>query len=92
MPNGAIDGKRLRWPAATWVSGAGTWTSAQLIHTATLKYQDIHTTSVFQSCHLLQQFPHEDTPRTPIVLPQRQHHEHYSRQAVPAQMLVPEVY
>jgi hypothetical protein len=26
------------------------------------------------------------------VLPQREHHEHYSRQAVPAEMVVPEVY
>jgi hypothetical protein len=26
------------------------------------------------------------------VLPDRVHHEHYSRQAVPADMLVPEVY
>jgi hypothetical protein len=31
---------------------------------------------------------HKDT----IVLPEREHHEHYSRQAVPAEMLVPEVY
>jgi len=42
--------------------------------------------------HLLKQFPYEETPKTPIVLPQREHHEHYSRQAVPADMLVPEVY
>jgi polyphosphate kinase 2 len=42
--------------------------------------------------HLLSQFPYEETPRTPIVLPQREHHEHYSRQAVPAEMLVPEIY
>ena len=28
----------------------------------------------------------------PIVLPQREHHEHYSRQAVPSEILVPEVY
>jgi hypothetical protein len=27
-----------------------------------------------------------------IVLPERERHEHYSRQAVPADMLVPEVY
>jgi polyphosphate kinase len=32
------------------------------------------------------------TPKPPIVLPQREHHEHYSRQAVPSGMLVPEVY
>jgi polyphosphate kinase len=42
--------------------------------------------------HLLKQFHYEETPRAPIVLPQREHHEHYSRQAVPAEMLVPEVY
>jgi polyphosphate kinase 2 len=42
--------------------------------------------------HLLKQFPYEVTPRTPIVLPQREHHEHYSRQEVPEAMLVPEIY
>ncbi len=42
--------------------------------------------------HLLQQFPYEETPKAPIVLPERQRHEHYSRQAVPPQMLVPEIY
>jgi polyphosphate kinase len=42
--------------------------------------------------HLLKQFPYSETPKTAIVLPQREHHEHYSRQAVPAEMLVPEVY
>jgi hypothetical protein len=26
------------------------------------------------------------------VLPERERHEHYSRQAVPAEMMVPEVY
>ena len=41
---------------------------------------------------LLKQFPYEETPKAPIVLPQREHHEHYSRQAVPPEMLVPEVY
>ena len=42
--------------------------------------------------HLLKQFPYEETARAPIVLPKRERHEHYSRQAVPAEMLVPEVY
>jgi polyphosphate kinase 2 len=42
--------------------------------------------------HLLKQFPYAETPRASIVLPKREHHEHYSRQAVPAEMLVPEVY
>jgi polyphosphate kinase 2 len=42
--------------------------------------------------HLLQQFPYEEVKKTPIVLPERERHEHYSRQAVPPQMLVPEIY
>jgi polyphosphate kinase 2 len=42
--------------------------------------------------HLLKQFHYQETPKAPIVLPQREHHEHYSRQTVPAEMLVPEVY
>jgi polyphosphate kinase len=42
--------------------------------------------------HLLKQFPYAEIHKTPIVLPQRERHEHYSRQAVPAEMLVPEIY
>jgi polyphosphate kinase 2 len=42
--------------------------------------------------HLLKQFPYKEVLKEPIVLPQREHHEHYSRQSVPADMLVPEVY
>jgi polyphosphate kinase 2 len=42
--------------------------------------------------HLLTQFDYHEVPRTTVVLPQREHHEHYSRQAVPADMLVPEIY
>ena len=42
--------------------------------------------------HLLKQFPYQEVPKTSIVLPERERHEHYSRQAVPAAMLVPEVY
>jgi polyphosphate kinase 2 len=42
--------------------------------------------------HLLKQFPYDDVQKPPVVLPEREHHEHYSRQAVPADMLVPEVY
>jgi len=42
--------------------------------------------------HLLRQFPYSDVQKPPIVLPERERHEHYSRQAVPADMLVPEVY
>jgi polyphosphate kinase 2 len=42
--------------------------------------------------HLLSQFPFVETPKPTVVLPERQRHEHYSRQAVPADMLVPEIY
>jgi polyphosphate kinase len=42
--------------------------------------------------HLLRQFPYDEIQKTPIVLPARERHEHYSRQAVPPEMLVPEVY
>ena len=42
--------------------------------------------------HLLSQFRYREKTKPPIILPERERHEHYSRQAVPAQMLVPEVY
>ncbi|HZF32150.1 MAG TPA: polyphosphate kinase 2, partial [Gammaproteobacteria bacterium] len=42
--------------------------------------------------HLLGQFPYVERPKPPIKLPERERHEHYSRQAVPPEMLVPEVY
>jgi len=42
--------------------------------------------------HLLKQFPYTEVQKAPVVLPLREHHEHYSRQAVPAEMLVPEIY
>ncbi len=42
--------------------------------------------------HLPRQFQYREMPKPPIVLPQREHHEHYSRQAVPFEMLVPKVY
>jgi len=42
--------------------------------------------------HLLQQFPYEESKRPPIVLPERERHEDYSRQAVPADLMVPEIY
>ena len=42
--------------------------------------------------HLLKQFAYTEVKRDPVVLPAREHHEHYSRQAVPADMLVPEIY
>jgi polyphosphate kinase 2 len=42
--------------------------------------------------HLLRQFPYEELPKPSVVLPERERHEHYSRQAVPGSMLVPEIY
>jgi polyphosphate kinase len=42
--------------------------------------------------HLLRQFPYGEVKKEPVVLPQREYHEHYSRQSVPAEMLVPEIY
>jgi len=42
--------------------------------------------------HLLKQFPYREVPKPAVVLPDREHHEHYSRQAVPAEMVVPEIY
>jgi polyphosphate kinase 2 len=42
--------------------------------------------------HLLKQIPYTDTPKAEVILPPREHHEHYSRQAVPPSMMVPEVY
>jgi len=42
--------------------------------------------------HLLKQFPYAETPKPSVILPARERHEHYSRQAVPADMLVPEIY
>jgi polyphosphate kinase len=42
--------------------------------------------------HLLGQFNYVEIPKAPIVLPDRERHEHYSRQAVPAEMVVPEIY
>jgi polyphosphate kinase 2 len=42
--------------------------------------------------HLLSLFSYAETPKPPVVLPERERHEHYSRQAVPANMLVPEIY
>jgi polyphosphate kinase 2 len=42
--------------------------------------------------HLLKQFPYKEVQKEPIVLPEREHHQDYYRQPVPAEMLVPEVY
>ena len=42
--------------------------------------------------HLLQQMPYDEVPRPTIVLPQRERHEDYKRQAVPDDILIPSVY
>jgi polyphosphate kinase len=42
--------------------------------------------------HLLEQLPYVEKVKSPFALPERERHEHYSRQAVPAEMVVPEVY
>ncbi|MEJ1963102.1 MAG: polyphosphate kinase 2 [Gammaproteobacteria bacterium] len=42
--------------------------------------------------HLLKQFPYTEVQKAAVILPERERHEHYSRQSVPAEMLVPEIY
>ncbi|WP_020205721.1 MULTISPECIES: polyphosphate kinase 2 [Cupriavidus] len=42
--------------------------------------------------HLLQQMPYVERTQPPVVLPQRERHEDYSRQPVPQEMIVPEIY
>jgi polyphosphate kinase len=42
--------------------------------------------------HMLKQFEYGEVQKPLVVLPERERHEHYSRQAIPPQMLVPEVY
>src|SRR6516162_4256369 len=42
--------------------------------------------------HLLKQFPYKEVSKEQVVLPEREHHEHYSRQTVASEMLVPEIY
>ena len=42
--------------------------------------------------HLLNQMPYHEIERPAIVLPQRERHEDYRRQAVPEQMVVPAIY
>jgi polyphosphate kinase len=42
--------------------------------------------------HLLRQFPYKEVNKEPVTLPEREHHEHYSRQTVAAEMVVPEIY
>jgi polyphosphate kinase len=42
--------------------------------------------------HLLAQFAYTEVEHPAVQLPERLRHEHYSRQAVPGQMMVPDVY
>lgn len=42
--------------------------------------------------HLLEQMPYEEVARTTITLPERERHEDYVRQDVPAELRVPERY
>jgi polyphosphate kinase 2 len=39
--------------------------------------------------HLIEQIPYEEVPKPPVVLPDRERHEDYIRQPVPAEMYVP---
>jgi hypothetical protein len=40
----------------------------------------------------LKQFPYRDIDKTQVVLPERERRKDYSRQPVPQEMVVPEVY
>ena len=42
--------------------------------------------------HLLQQMPYVEPAQASIVLPQRERHADYTRQPVPDNMYIPEVY
>jgi polyphosphate kinase 2 len=42
--------------------------------------------------HFLKQFPYKEVHKEAVVLPQRVHHDDYTRHPVPAEMLVPEIY
>ena len=42
--------------------------------------------------HLLTQIPYEEVQRPAVVLPERTRHEDYTRNPVPQEMLVPEIY
>src|SRR5256885_6018348 len=52
------------------------WHVVEAVHKKRARLNCIH--------HLLQQFEYAQVPKPPIVLPQRERHDHYSRQAVPA--------
>ena len=42
--------------------------------------------------HLLNQLPYKEIERPAIMLPQREHHDDYSRAPVPQEIVVPEIY
>jgi len=42
--------------------------------------------------HLLQQMPYQEVPHPAIHLPERERHDDYIRQAVPNEIVVPEIY
>jgi polyphosphate kinase 2 len=42
--------------------------------------------------HLLKQFPYTEVQKSQVVMPEREHRPDYSRQAVPEDMFVPEIY
>jgi hypothetical protein len=42
--------------------------------------------------HLLQQIPYQEVEQPHINLPERVRHQDYSRQPVPSDMMVPEIY
>jgi polyphosphate kinase 2 len=60
------------------------WWVVQAVDKKTARLNCIH--------HLLQQFDYHEIERAPVVLPERIRNEDYARQAVPPDMVVPEVY
>jgi polyphosphate kinase len=42
--------------------------------------------------HLLDQFPYEEVPRDPVILPARVHNPDYTRNPIPREMYVPSYY
>ena len=60
------------------------WWVVQAVDKKTARLNCIH--------HLLGQFEYVEVQHPEVVLPERIRNEHYSRQAVPADMLVPEIY
>jgi polyphosphate kinase 2 len=42
--------------------------------------------------HLLEQFPYKEVQKEAMILPERVHHDDYARQAIPEDMMVPQIY